>query len=130
MLQKDLHPPQPEPPRRGVALKVFGVIFALLLMVLALTLFWIYGTDTHHANRNSIWWSERGRNLIPPVATDITLRQDFLDHYAIYTISEKTSMRSSTNASLAPARRSIHSVRDRPLTLNTSGRQSVRLAGS
>lgn len=51
-------------------------------------LFWIYGTDTHHANRNSIWWTERGRNLIPPEATDITLRQDLLDHYATYKISE------------------------------------------
>ena len=53
-----------------------------------LALFWIYGTDTHHASRNSIWWTERGRNLIPPEATDITLRQDLLDHYATYKISE------------------------------------------
>ena len=59
-----------------------------MLRAFALTLFWIYGTDTQHANRNSIWWSERGRNLIPPAATDITLRQDFLDHYASYRISE------------------------------------------
>ena len=88
MLQKDLDPPRPETPRRGRVLKVCGAILALL-MVFALPLFWIYGTDTHHANRNSIWWSQRGRNLIPPAATDITLRQDFLDHYAIYTISEK-----------------------------------------
>jgi hypothetical protein len=63
-------------------------VFFAVLMAFALTLFWIYGTDTHHANRNSIWWSERGRNLIPPAATDITLRQDFLDHYATYRISE------------------------------------------
>ena len=59
-----------------------------LCVVFALALFWIYGTDTHHANRNSIWWTERGRNLIPPAATDITLRQDVLDHYATYRISE------------------------------------------
>jgi len=26
---------------------------------------------------------------IPPTATDITLRRDFLDHYAVYTISER-----------------------------------------
>ena len=64
------------------------VLILALLMVFALTLFWIYGTDTHHANRNSIWWTERGRNLIPPAATDITLRQDVLDHYATYRISE------------------------------------------
>ncbi|MDC0574960.1 hypothetical protein OAO39_03405 [Pirellulaceae bacterium] len=77
-----------ESSRRRPYLKVFGAIFALL-MVLALALFWIYGTDTHHANRNSIWWPERGWNLTPPTATDITLRRDFLDHYAIYTISER-----------------------------------------
>ena len=59
------------------------------IVLFALTLFRIYGTETHHASRNSIWWSERGRNLIPPAATDITLQQDFLDHYATYTISEK-----------------------------------------
>ncbi|MDC0259488.1 hypothetical protein OAK43_04540 [Verrucomicrobiales bacterium] len=52
-----------------------------------MVLFWTYGTDTHHSSRNTIWWTERGRNLIPPAATDITLRQDFLDHYATYTIS-------------------------------------------
>ena len=27
--------------------------------------------------------------MIPPPATDITLRQDFLDHYATYTVSTK-----------------------------------------
>jgi hypothetical protein len=36
-----------------------------------------------------IWWPERGRNLIPPTATDITLRRDLLDHYATCTVSEK-----------------------------------------
>lgn len=86
MTQEDLHR-RVESPRRGRVLKVCGVIFALV-MVFALTLIWIYGTDTHHTSRNSIWWSERGRNLIPPAATDITLRQDFLDHYATYRISE------------------------------------------
>ncbi len=87
MLQKHLQRPRPETLRRRRVLKVCGVIVALL-MVFPLTLFWIYGTDTHHASRGSIWWSERGRNLIPPAATDITLRQDFLDHYATYKISE------------------------------------------
>ena len=56
--------------------------------MITLTVFRIFGTDTHHTNRESIWWTERGRNLIPPTATDITLRQDTLDHYAVYTISE------------------------------------------
>ena len=58
-------------------------------MVFALTLFRIYGVDTHHATRGGIWWPERCRNLIPPTATDITLRRDLLDHYATYTVSEK-----------------------------------------
>ena len=87
MPRPDAHPRQ-KPPRGGLVVKacVFGIL--ALMIVFAATLYWIYGTDTHHANRNSIWWSERGRNLIPPTATDITLRQDFLDHDAIYTISE------------------------------------------
>ena len=88
MLQKDLHPPPHEPPRRGRALKATGVVLALLMGFLT-TLYWIYGTDTLHANRNTIWWSVRCRNLIPPAAANITLRQDFLDHYAIYTIPKR-----------------------------------------
>ena len=87
--QEDLAPPQSKAPHsRRIALKVCIVILALT-MVLVLTLFRIYGVDTHHANRDSIWWPERGRNLIPPAATDITLQRDLLDHYAIYTISEQ-----------------------------------------
>jgi hypothetical protein len=75
-------------PLLGWLVKGCIVVFALTL-VFALILFRIYGTDTRPASRNSIWWTERGRNLIPPTATDITLRQDLLDHYAIYTVSEK-----------------------------------------
>jgi hypothetical protein len=59
------------------------------IVVVALVLIRIYGVDTHHKNRNSIWWPERGRNLIPPTATDITLRRDLLDHYATYAVSEQ-----------------------------------------
>ena len=88
MPQEDLAPPQSTAPRRGRVLKVCVVILALT-MVFALTLFRIYGVDTHHASRRSIWWPERGRNLIPPTASDITLQRDLLDHYAAYTISEK-----------------------------------------
>jgi len=61
----------------------------VLSQVVFWTLFWIYATDTYHANRNSIWWSARGQSLIPPTATGITLQQDFLDHYATYTVAEK-----------------------------------------
>ena len=42
----------------------------------------------HHKNRNSIW-PDRGRNLIPPTATAITLQRDLLDHSATYTVAEK-----------------------------------------
>ncbi|MDB4382579.1 hypothetical protein N9Z79_00630 [Akkermansiaceae bacterium] len=86
--QGDLAPPLPKAPHRGLLLKICIAILALPV-VAALVLFRIYGTDTHHASRSSIWWPERGRNLIPPTATDITLRRDLLDHYAIYTISEQ-----------------------------------------
>ena len=72
----------------GYLLAGCGTVLSLTI-VLSLVLFWIYGTDTHHTNRNSIWWSDRGRSLIPPTATDITLQQDFLDHYATYTVTEK-----------------------------------------
>ena len=81
-------PPPSKSTRRRIVIKVCLVILALAL-VLARTLFRIYRTDTHHVSRISIWWPERGRNLIPATATDITLRRDLLDHYAIYTVSEK-----------------------------------------
>ncbi len=86
--QEDLPPPQPSSPRSRIVRKGCVVILALA-MVTALILFRIYGTDTRHASRSSIWWPERGRNLIPSTAADITLRRDLLDHYAIYTVSEK-----------------------------------------
>ena len=78
MPQKDLAPPQSTAPFRGCFLK--GCVTILALMVVAgLALFWFYGVDSHHENLDSIW-PLRGRNLIPPAATDITLRRDVLDH--------------------------------------------------
>ena len=82
-----MHRSAKTPPRR-LFLKVCLAILALP-MVFALILFRIYGVDTHHASRDGIWWPERGRNLIPPTASDITLQRDLLDHYATYTVSEK-----------------------------------------
>ena len=73
---------------RGLLLKI-GIPVLGLAMGVGLTFFLIYGTHTKHKSRATIWWSERGRNLIPPAATEIILRQDFLDHYAIYRVSEK-----------------------------------------
>jgi len=87
--QEELVPHQSPTWLRRHALKVCLAILALaMLFALPLTLFRTYGADTHHPNRDSIWWPERGRNLIPPGATDITLQRKLLDHYAIYTISE------------------------------------------
>ena len=85
--ESNLPPPLPKTPLRRLFLKVCIAIL-VLPTVCALILFRIYGVDTHHKTRAGIWWPERGRNLIPPTATDITLRRDLLDHYAIYTISE------------------------------------------
>jgi len=75
-------------PLIGCLLTGCGIVVALML-VLSLVLFRVYGVDSHHTNRNSIWWSARGRSLIPPTATDITLQQDLLDHYATYTVAEQ-----------------------------------------
>ncbi|MFT5292025.1 MAG: hypothetical protein ACI82F_004110 [Planctomycetota bacterium] len=88
MPQRDQPPHLPGTPLRGRVLNVGLVSFALAI-VFALALFWVYGVHTHHASRSSIWWPERGRNLIPTAATDITLRRDVLDHYATYTVSEE-----------------------------------------
>ena len=86
--KNNLPPPLPKAPVRRLSLKICIAILALPV-VCALILFRIYEVDTHHSSRAGIWWPERGRNLIPPTATDITLRRDLLDHYAIYTVSEK-----------------------------------------
>ena len=110
MVHKDLHPALPEAPNRGRVLKVFGVIVAML-MVIVLVLFWVFGTDTQHANRNSIWWTKRGRNLIPPAATGITLRQSILDHYATYKISE-ADLHDFLNQRFADGGATLASLRD------------------
>lgn len=80
--------PPPERSLRGCFLKV-GLALLLMAISIALTVYLTYGVDTHHQTRAGIWWPERGRNLIPPTATEITLRRDILDHYATYTILEK-----------------------------------------
>ena len=81
-------PPLPKVSNRGLWLKIGVPIFGIP-MAIGLILFLIYGTHTKHKSRSTIWWTERGRNLIPPTATEIILRQDFLDHYALYRVSER-----------------------------------------
>ena len=88
MPQEDLVPPQSTPSAEGGPLK--GCVTVLALMtVLALIPLWIYRVDSHHTSRDSIWWPSRGRSLIPPTATDITLQRDLLDHWARYTVSKE-----------------------------------------
>lgn len=81
-------PPLPKLVRKKNVLKIC-VLISVVLIVFVLILFRIYGVDTKHETRGSIWWPERGRNLIPPTASEITLRRDLLDHYALYTVAGK-----------------------------------------
>ena len=81
-------PPLPKLVRKKNVLKIC-VLISVVLIVFVLILFRTYGVDTKHETRGSIWWPERGRNLIPPTASEITLRRDFLDHDAVYTVTEK-----------------------------------------
>ena len=69
-------------------MKTFGSFLLIVAFVVGVVLFSIYGRCTHHENRDSIWWGERGKNLIPSTAVDLTLQQDFLDHDVLYTISD------------------------------------------
>jgi len=81
------HSAVPKPSILRRVFKVAGMV-SLPPLVIGLVLLWIYGTNTHHSSRNTIWWTERGRSLIPPTATEITLQQDFLDHFVTYRITE------------------------------------------
>ena len=83
-------PTDSKPPSKGI-LRLFGFValFVLAILVtLVLAAVWTYGTTTSHADRDSIWMSDHGRSLIPPTAREIRLQRDFLDHRALYTISE------------------------------------------
>ena len=92
-------------------IKVSVAILALPILG-ALLLFWIHGIDTYHASRSSIWWTERGRNLIPPTAADNKLRKDLLDHPAIYTMSE-SDLDAFLDQRFARRRETLDSFRDR-----------------
>ena len=88
MPQEDPAPPQPTTSVKGRLVKGCLAILALMT-ALALCLLWTYQVESHHSSRDSIWWPSRGRSLIPPTATDITLQRDLLDHRATYTVSEE-----------------------------------------
>lgn len=81
----------PPLPRRSSGRAIARVAAACIAVGAAVagTLAWTFALDTHHDTRDSIWWNDRCRNLIPPAATDITLQRDLLDHYAVYTIREE-----------------------------------------
>ena len=59
-----------------------------LIAVGVACLLWVYQVESHHSSRDGIWWPSRGRSLIPPTATEITLQRDLLDHRATYRVSE------------------------------------------
>jgi len=86
MSENQLHAPS-KSSLAGCFLTACGVVAAVVAVV-ALGLFWAYGIDSHHKNRDSVW-PTRGRELIPPTATDITLQRDLLDHRATYTVTEE-----------------------------------------
>lgn len=87
--QEDSAALQSRGPRHWSAAKKSCIAGLALTILLGVALYWIYGTDTHHSSRGTIIWSERGRSLIPPTATDITLQQDMLDHYVTYKIADE-----------------------------------------
>ena len=87
MPQKEPVPAQPATSVKGRLVKACFTVLALMT-VCVLCLLWIYQVESHHSNRDSIWWPSRGRSLIPPAATDITLQRDLLDHPATYKVSE------------------------------------------
>jgi hypothetical protein len=86
-MSEDQVPPHSRSSAAGCALQACGTVAAVLMMS-CLGLFWFYGTDSHHESRGSVW-PERGRQLIPPTATDITLQRDLLDHRATYLVTEE-----------------------------------------
>jgi len=81
----------PPLPRRSTGRAVARVAAACVAAGAAIAgaLAWTFALDTHHETRDSIWWNDRCRNLIPEAATDITLQRDLLDHRAVYTIREE-----------------------------------------
>lgn len=81
-----LDPPPLPTSRAGRKLLLAALAFVLLASGLLLR---VFGTDTHHADRSGIWWMGACVGRIPPMATDITLRRDLLDHFTTYTIAEK-----------------------------------------
>ena len=88
MPEAQLDSQSPQTSSSGCLLK--GCVTVLVLLVMASSVaVWTYQLDSHHDSRDSIWWPERGRNLIPPDARDITLQRDLLDHWASYTIAEE-----------------------------------------
>ena len=91
--------------------KLIMIALGVVILVAAM-LVRIYGLETHHQSRQSIWWPERGRNLIPPAATGITLQRDVLDHYAAYTVAE-SALNAFLNDRFASGGRPLDSYSER-----------------
>ncbi len=71
----------------GCFLKL-SLAFLVVALLLCVALYRVYGVDSYHESRDGIW-PVRGRALIPPAASEITLQRDLLDHFATYTIAEE-----------------------------------------
>ena len=109
-MTQEVPSPKHKSRRLWLLLKLFIVGLVAFVALVAGTLYWIFGTDTHHSDRGSIWWSERGRSLIPPAATDITLRQDLLDHYAISRRMSQMVLVNGQQVPREPERRVVHTA--------------------
>ena len=87
----DKHPPPLPRSSTGRTVAAARVAAACVAVGAAVAgaLAWTFALDTHHDTRDSIWWNDRCRDLIPEAATDITLQRDLLDHRAVYMIREE-----------------------------------------
>jgi hypothetical protein len=77
----------PKPQVRRSPLLTGCLAIILLIAGIAVTLGRVYNLDTHHDTHSDIWWLSDCTSRIPPTATDITLRREPLDHFALYTVS-------------------------------------------
>jgi len=81
-------PPPSRPSILGCLLQALGAAM-IIAIVCGGALYLYYGIDAHYDHRDRIS-PVRGRALIPPAATDITLDRHFpIDHEAWFTVNEK-----------------------------------------
>ncbi len=80
--------PEPRSSILGCLLQALGAV-AIVAAIVGCALYVYFGIDSNYTDRADVS-PERGRALIPPAATDITLDRHFpIDHEAWFTIEEK-----------------------------------------